>query len=212
MAMSRRSKYIAAAVLAALLALPGYLLVVTKGDNFHVITEGEAYRSAQLDGETLARYIRLYTIQSVINLRDEHPGEAWYDRERETCEKLGVAHYDVRLRSYQRPKDWQIEELLETFASAPRPVLIHCRAGADRSGLAAAMWKVVVDKEPKDSAKKQLSLRYGHLPFGKPAILDRYFEEWQPGEVSMKPAKGMKRARAGKMEAADGSLQPVPIR
>jgi undecaprenyl-diphosphatase len=180
MAISRRSTYLTAAVLTAILTFPGYLLVVTKGDNFHAITEGEAYRSGQLDGDTLARYIRQYNIRSVINLRDEHPGEAWYDRERETCEKLGVAHYDVRMRSYQRPKDWQIEELLDVFEEAPRPVLIHCQAGADRSGLAAAMWKVVVDKEPKDKAKEQLSLRYGHLPIGKPSILDRYFEEWQP--------------------------------
>jgi hypothetical protein len=33
------------------------------------------------------------------------------------------------------------------------------------------MWKVMVDKEPKDKAKEQISFRYGHLPFGKPFML-----------------------------------------
>ncbi len=180
--MPKWLRYAVAVVLLAALLFGGYLVVVTKGDNFHAITVGEAYRSAQLDGETLARYIKQYNIKSVINLRDEHTGEAWYDREIEACRKLGVAHFDIRMRSYQVPKDWQTEELMEAFENAPRPVLIHCYAGADRTGLAAAMWKVVVDKEPKARAKDQLSLRYGHLPVGKPSVLDRYFEEWQPAQ------------------------------
>jgi protein tyrosine/serine phosphatase len=59
-------------------------------------------------------------------------------------------------------------------------MLIHCRTGADRSGIAAAMWNVVMDKEPIDDAKEQLSLRYGRLSFGKPSILGRHFVERRP--------------------------------
>lgn len=206
MAITKRTKYLLAAVLAAVLALPGYLLVVTKGDNFRAITEGEAYRSAQLSGERLSFYIQRHGIKSVINLRDAHPGEAWYDSEVAACEALGVKHYDVRMRSYQRPKDWQVQELMEVFATAPRPVLIHCQAGADRTGLASAMWKVYVDRESKEAAKGQISLLYGHLPFGKVQAVDRYFEEWQPEGYRARPA-GEKKRKAGRMLEPAGAAR-----
>jgi len=49
--------------------------------------------------------------------------------------------------------------------------------------LAAALWKVTVDREPKSRAKKQLSLRFGHMPFGPTTALDNFFAEWQPQQV-----------------------------
>lgn len=178
----------------AALALFGYVLAVTKGDNFHAITEGEAYRSAQLDAERLAFYVRRHDIRSVINLRDEHPGEAWYDREIETCRRLGVKHFDIRMRSDRQPSGDTVDHLLWVFEHAPRPVLIHCRSGADRTGLAASLWKLAIDGEPRAAAAKQLSLYYGHLPFGERTEMDRFFEEWQPrqrdaaGEGQLEPA------------------------
>ena len=48
------------------------------------------------------------------------------------------------------------------------------------SGLVAAMWKVIVDKEPKSEAGKQLSILYGHLPIGKTTATDHFFENWTP--------------------------------
>ena len=67
---------------------------------------------------------------------------------------------------------------------APRPVLIHCKTGADRSGLAAAMWKVVVDKEPKSEAAKELSFWYGHIPIGKTIAMDQFLKNWNPGRFN----------------------------
>ncbi|MGO9611667.1 MAG: hypothetical protein ACLPX5_01335 [Dissulfurispiraceae bacterium] len=58
--------------------------------------------------------------------------------------------------------------------------LIHCKTGADRSGLVAAMWKTLIDKEPKDEAARQLSILYGHLSIGDTAAMDDFFEKWNP--------------------------------
>lgn len=52
--------------------------------------------------------------------------------------------------------------------------------------LAAALWKVIVDRESKSRAKKQFSIRFGHIPFGPTTAMDRFFTEWQPQQVYLK--------------------------
>jgi protein tyrosine/serine phosphatase len=148
--------------------------------NFHPITTGVAYRSAQLDRDELEHYIKKYNIRSVVNLRGKNPDATWYIEEIKVSVEQNAAHYDISLSAFQEPTKEDVQKLLEIFKSAPRPLLIHCQAGADRSGLVAAMWKVAVDKEPKSEAGKQLSILYGHIPIGKTSAMDHFFEDWSP--------------------------------
>lgn len=148
--------------------------------NFHPVTPGEAYRSAQLDRDELEYYIRKFKIRSIINLRGEEAGEPWYEEETSVCRKIGVRHFDLGLSADHAPSSSEIKELLKLFRVAPRPVLIHCQAGADRAGLAAALWKVVINGVSKSAAKQQLSIRYGHMPVGPTLVLDEFFDEWAP--------------------------------
>jgi protein tyrosine/serine phosphatase len=146
--------------------------------NFHSITPGEAYRSAQLDQDELVYYIRKFGIRSIINLRGKNEGEPWYEEETAACRKMDVRHYDLGLSAGRKPSSHEIEELIRLFRIAPRPAMIHCQSGADRSGLAAAFWKIIVDGAPKSVARKQLSLRYGHVPVGPTYALDAFLENW----------------------------------
>jgi protein tyrosine/serine phosphatase len=161
--------------------IPGaYIANIVVHGNFQPITEGEAYRSGQINEGKLEQYLKEYRIKSVLNLRGENNGADWYEDETAICKRLSVRHYDLAMTSSGRPNPDVVSKLMTIFAEAPRPVLIHCRSGSDRSGLVAAMWKVVVDREPKSIAEKQLSIRYGHFPVGQTAILDDYFESWDP--------------------------------
>ena len=146
--------------------------------NFHPITPGEAYRSAQLDQDELEHDIRKFKIRSVIDLTGKDVGEPLYEAEIAICRDMEVRHYDLGISADKTPSSHHIEKLLRLFRIAPRPVLIHCQAGADRSGLAAALWKVVIDGAPKSVAREQLSIRYGHIPFGPTQVLDAFFENW----------------------------------
>lgn len=147
--------------------------------NFHPITPGEAYRSAQLDRDELDYYIRKFNIHAIINLRGQNEGDAWYRQEIETSRNLNVSHFDLDLSAEKAPTQSEVAELLRLFRIAPRPVLIHCQAGADRSGLAAALWKMVIDGLPKSEARDQLSIRFGHMPFGPTRVLDVFLKNWQ---------------------------------
>ena len=168
------------------LATVALLLVVSTGsflylkDNFHAITPGEAYRSAQLDSDKLEFYVKKHQIKSILNLRGCRPDHDWYKEEVRTSANLNVAHYDISLSATREPTPEEVKELILIFRTAPRPLLIHCRAGADRSGLAAAMWKVIIDHEPKSEARKQLSIMFAHIPIGGPEAMDHFFDNWDP--------------------------------
>jgi undecaprenyl-diphosphatase len=182
MKVSGRSKlfivFVAPLLLGAIYA--GY---VWEQGNFHPITEGEAYRSAQMDGDELKNCIDKYHIKSILNLRGKYLEEKWYTEEMKVSSEHNVRHYDIDLSAYREPTPEEMQILIGLFKSAPRPILIHCQAGADRSGLVAAMWKVIVDKQSKIEAGKQLSILYGHMPVGPASAMDRFFENWLPDSI-----------------------------
>ena len=171
-------------ILTAVLFLPAsYFIYMEEQGNFHAITPGEAYRSAQLDSDELQHYIPKYNIKSIVNLRGNRAGLSWYQEELDICTQYDCRHFDLSIPADKSPSREQLKTLRHLFENAPRPILFHCKAGADRTGLAAALWKITVDGEPKAQAKKQLSLRFGHFPIGPTSALDDFFKRWQPGQV-----------------------------
>ncbi len=166
-------------ILMSLTAAVIYASYVAINKNFHPITAGEAYRSAQMNGDELTRCIKSYNIKSIINLNGKVE-QKWHKDETNICAENKVKLYDLSLSSHREPTVEEVQTLIVIYKSAPRPALIHCEFGADRTGLAAAMWKVIVDKEPKDEAGKQLSIIYGHLSVGPASVLDRFFRNWHP--------------------------------
>jgi protein tyrosine/serine phosphatase len=178
--MSRRLRFFIAVLSLLLILTVSYFAYMEEQGNFHPITPGEAYRSAQMDRDELEYYIKKYNIRSILNLRGENTDKSWYKEEMEVTKEQNVKHYDIALSASSEPGREDIQKLIEIFKSAPRPVLIHCQSGADRSGLVAAMWKVIVDREPKSESEKQLSILYGHLPVGKATAMDHFFQNWNP--------------------------------
>jgi protein tyrosine/serine phosphatase len=163
--------------LVATLALgwAGYLRAT---GNFHAVEEGVLYRSAQLDGHDFKDRIRTHGIRTVINLRGENARRQWYVDEMKAASDTWVRHIDFPLSASQELTDVQVRQLLSMLRDSPTPILIHCQGGADRSGLASALYKLVIARRSKAEAASQLSFRYGHFPWlgsGTDAM-DRTFE------------------------------------
>lgn len=139
-------------------------------DNFHTVEHDRLYRSKQLSPSRLKYYVKKYNIKTVINLRGKNPGESWWQREKEAAQDLGIKHYDIALSSREFPTDEQMIMLLQLYHEKNQPILIHCFGGADRTGLAAALWKIEMQGYHPHKALQQLSPQYGHFEKKRPAM------------------------------------------
>jgi len=133
--------------------------------NFHTVSQGTFYRSAQLDKDELEEAVRGQGIRAVLNLRGAHPGEPWYDDEVAVSKALGVAHFDYGLSAYRMLTDSQMADVLGIIRHAPKPLLVHCKSGADRTGLVSALYRFAVEGKNAQEAEQQLTLLYGHFPY-----------------------------------------------
>jgi protein tyrosine phosphatase (PTP) superfamily phosphohydrolase (DUF442 family) len=133
--------------------------------NFHAVTDGVLYRSAQLSKSGFTASIQQYHIKSILNLRGAHPRQAWYDDEVAAAQENGVTHYDFALSAKRFVGTEQAEQILALVRDAPKPLLIHCQSGSDRTGLIAALYRYAVEHADAAEADRQLSLAYGHFPY-----------------------------------------------
>ena len=152
-----------------------YLGYLQTSGNFHSIVAGEAYRSGQLNYDELVHYIREYGIKSILNLRGANKGSDWYEGEVAATERMHVQLLDYGISANKDVPDADIAALMRIIREAPKPILIHCRAGADRSGLMASLYLYSTGRNA-DESFRQLSVAYGHISFWNTTqAMDRTF-------------------------------------
>lgn len=148
--------------LGSLLAL-GYLWHRQWTGNFATVMANEVYRSNQPTPERLAEYRRDYGIRAVLNLRGASPGADWYERERASAATLGLMLIDFPMSARRQLDRGKFERLFAILRDAPKPLLIHCKSGSDRTGLASVIYQALLAGVDERVAEAQLSIRYGHF-------------------------------------------------
>ena len=161
-----------AVLIGALLAYDGYTIFYNA--NFRTIVNGEAYRSGQMDAAQLSRVIQEYHIKSIIDL-SAADAPALHQREIETAKRLGVQHYDFSLSATNEITVAQMDEIIRTLREATKPVLIHCQAGSDRSGLVSALYCLTLKGETPAQADRELSVWYGHIALSQTIAMDHSY-------------------------------------
>jgi len=160
----------------------GYYLYLLATDNFHTVVAGEVYRSSQPSAAAIARIEGKYGIRTILNLRGENGKHGWYESEIAQSTALGIKHIDFKMNSSRELTPDQALQLIAIMRDAPKPLLIHCQAGADRTGLASALYLAAIARKSEKIAEGQLSLLYGHIPysFAHAFPMDETFEKMEP--------------------------------
>ena len=191
MNIRRRALWAATGLSMPVLMLASYLAWLQVSGNFAPVVEGAVYRSNQPTPERLADNQASYGIKTVLNLRGAAPDEDWYAEEKRATEALGMTLVDVPLSSTRELSDQELRQLAEVLRTADKPILIHCRSGSNRTGLASAIYLAAIEEVGTDKAGQQLSLRYGHVavPFRpETSAMDRSWQRFR--KLSVAPKEG----------------------
>ncbi len=184
----RRLRWVVRAVVVfAVLAFVAEALRVTAWTNKHTVLPGRVYRSAQPGGDDFRDEIRTKNIKTVINLRGVSPEYDWYRDEAKAIHDAGICQEDITLSANRLPPPTELKRLIEVLDRTEYPVLIHCKAGADRTGLAATIVLLLYTDATLGEARRQLLPRYGHFRFGRTAAIDLFFdayETWLAGQAT----------------------------
>lgn len=157
--------------------LVSYVLFTEVHGNFHPVSESRLYRSGQLTGTLLAQVIEQYHIRSILNLRGKNAGSRWYQEETQVAAARDVVHYDYGISANRELDDPDIRDILVVIRLAPKPLLIHCKSGSDRTGLIAALYLFDIEGVDSQTASQELSILYGHFPYfwNSTGAMDRTF-------------------------------------
>lgn len=155
--------------------------------NWSAVEAGRLYRSNHPLPWQLAAAQRRFGLRAVINLRGHRQDCGSDALGRARAGALGLIHADAPFESRGAPHKDRILRLAGLFAEVPEPLLIHCKSGADRTGLVAGIW-LLLQGRPVAAALDQLHWRFGHVAASRTGILDAFFRAF----ASFQGARGAK--------------------
>jgi protein tyrosine/serine phosphatase len=152
---------------------------------FGTVAEGKLYRSGEVTPAHLERLKNEYGIRRVVSLLNPSAPESV--AEREAAERLGLEWHNIPLpgNGDSTRIDRQRILALLTEPNAP-PTLVHCSAGANRTGLAVGLYRIHAEGWSYDAALDELR-RYDFEDLPKHEDLRRALKQAADGEVDAEP-------------------------
>lgn len=142
----------------------------------------DVYRSPQPGEDQLARRIADHGIRTVVCLRGFGDPAASSAR---ATEGAGAKFWSVPMSATRLPTPDTLLALWQVADTAARPLLLHCRAGVDRTGLAAAI-VVLHDTGDLAAARAQLALvPNGHVDAFGTGAMDEVLDRYEPHAATM---------------------------
>ncbi|HYV39780.1 MAG TPA: tyrosine-protein phosphatase [Gemmataceae bacterium] len=158
------------------------------GFNFHTVVPGRIYRCCQPSPEQLERLIADQGVRTIVNLRGPCDSFEWYLDEARIAHDHNVCLEDISFSAGRLPPVAEVRRLIEVLDHTAYPIVVHCRRGADRTGLAATIAVLLTADVSLEDACTQLGLRYGHIALGRPGQLDQFFafyKKWLTAQGKM---------------------------
>jgi len=145
--------------------------------NFHEIAKG-VFRSSQPTMWQLEKLTREYNLTTVVNLKDAQRDNPYFHFEEEKCEELGLKLINVNISSRGFPTYEKLLNYKKIIETMEKPVLIHCKAGADRTGIFCTLYQYFYEKRDIEDTDQLKLFPYGHFRYSNAGKGDYYFEEF----------------------------------
>jgi hypothetical protein len=135
--------------------------------NFHWVVEGECARAAQAWAGGVGPFLERRGIKALINLRGRNDDLSWWKNETTAATARGIVHLDAMLDSRKLPTRAMLVRLIEAFDSAPRPFVLKCSGGQDRTSFASALYLIHRGGWAAMAAARAQYARFPYLHFPK---------------------------------------------
>ncbi|MCR9067247.1 MAG: tyrosine-protein phosphatase [Rhodobacteraceae bacterium] len=143
--------------------------------NWHKVDD-ELYRTAHPSPRRL-RIAKRRGIRSVLSLRGDMLNTPNLI-ERRAAVEIGLPVQAVRMRTVSLPDAATLLKLIDLLRTMAKPMLVHCKSGSDRTGLAVTLYLHVIKGQPLDEARRALSWKYGHWSFGSAGVVHRLLDAY----------------------------------
>lgn len=150
--------------------------------NWGVVEAGQVFRSGQPVKDQLLEASKTHGIKSVLILHNSMREDVTHELELAEQNQIQALHLPIS--DHEMLSDENLFKIIAFLKEAPKPVLIHCRAGADRTGLVSAIYRNLFMNQDLAKAKSEmLTLKWGHLSFGGTKAMDNYLLNEYPTKV-----------------------------
>ena len=129
-------------------------VIGTTLENLHHVSP-EIYRSAQPSNKELRMLCEQLGVKSVLTLRN------WHD-DKDEGKDLPLTLYRVNMEA-DEVDPVKVAQALKIIAEAPKPMLIHCWHGADRTGLMIAAYRITTQGwDPAQATDELINGGFGY--------------------------------------------------
>lgn len=141
--------------------------------NWAAVEPGRIYRSGQLSRQLVKSTLEANGIKAIVFMSEDKAGRPDVEAERAAAAEMGIERHNFPLGGDGVGNPVRYADAIEVLARcdrAGRPVLVHCHTGAQRTGGAVALYRVLVQGRSGRDAYAEL-LRYGHDPRENPKLV-----------------------------------------
>ncbi|MEM9065912.1 MAG: tyrosine-protein phosphatase [Planctomycetota bacterium] len=168
------------------------------GRRVHVVADGEVVRSGKLRPAALKRVIETHGIRTIIDLGAFEEGSGEDRLQQRTADALGVTRYRFQLFGDTNGNPNHYVNALRIMQDpAMQPVLLHCGAGTERTGMCILYYRHLTEGLSFEAGYEDAK-HIGHSTERNPIFLEN-LDEWGEAVIEAVRSGG----------AVDG-VPPVP--
>lgn len=168
------------------------------------------YRGGQPEARHKAfEQLRELGIDIVVNLRDDQDDT---EEERRLVEALGMQFVSIPWSGHKDPDNAQVAEFLRLVRENPdKQIFVHCRRGAERTGVMLAAYRMSVEGwTPEQALAEMEEFKFRGFWFRHLKRYVREFPEHWENEPAFAPLRAAPAAQPAASPAAAGKPAPQP--